>query len=134
MAARIQLPSKLIFDEWECIVDTSEDNANVEFLRFGFPAGYTGPVPTPKSGNHPLANCHLQDLVVYIVKELGHGAMLGPFLTPRFQPWCQINPLLTRPTKDSRNRRFIMDLSWPHPPRVSINRNILKDTYLGNLT
>ena len=27
-------------------------------------------------------------------------------------PWCQTNPILTRPKKDSINQRIIMDLSW----------------------
>ena len=85
---------------------------------------------TPLSGNHPSTNCHLKDLAVYIVKEV--GTMLGPFLVPPFQPWCQINPLLTRPKKNVENRMVIMDLSWHHPPRVRVKgaRGTLKDIYL----
>ena len=43
--------------------------------------------------------------------------MLCPFDNPPFFPWMQTNPLLTRAKKDSHNRKVIMDLSWPLPPR-----------------
>ena len=129
--AHMQLPPNLVFEERESIVDTTKDKTIVDLFRYGFLAGYTGSVPTPSLGNHPLANHHLQDLTVYIVKEVCHGTMLGPFLVPPFQLWCQINPLLIRPKKDSENRKVIMDLSWPHPPGVSINGGTPKDIYLG---
>ena len=44
-----------------------------------------------------------------------------------------INALLTWPKKDSKLRRVIMDLSWPHTPVVSVNGYTPKDTYLGEL-
>ena len=83
--------------------------------EFGFPVGYEGPVPTPTFHNHPSAVHHSNDVVAYIMKELGEGAMLGPFDQPPFTPWTQTNPLLTRPKKDFHLRRVIMDLSWFFP-------------------
>ena len=50
MAASIQLPSNLAFEERECIVNTPEDSRVVDFLRYRFPAGYMGPVSTPSLG------------------------------------------------------------------------------------
>ena len=50
--------------------------------------------------------------------------MLGPFDYPPFTPWCQINPILTRPKKDSTSRRVIMDLSWPLPPGSSTSMGV----------
>ena len=88
----------------------------MEMLTFGFPVGYMGPIPTPTLGNHPSANNHASHLEAYISKETAEGAMLGLSPQPPFYPWCQTNPLLTRPKKDSRTRRIIMDLSWPAPP------------------
>ena len=120
MAACIQLPSNLVFEECECIVDITGDNRVVDFLRYGFPARYMGPAPTPSSANHPSVNCQLQDLAEYIVKELGHGATLGPFLAPPFQPWCQVNPLFTSPRKTA----LIGGLLWicPGPTHRSARR------------
>ena len=47
--------------------------------------------------------------------------MLGPFDMEPFVPWCQVNALLTHLKKDSYLRRVIMDLSWRHPPGVSMH-------------
>ena len=63
----------------------------------------------------PAANNHARHMVVYIMKELKHGAMISLFTAPPFYHWCQTNPLLTRPKKDSRDRMVIMDLLWPLP-------------------
>ena len=121
-ADRIQLPSNLVMIRQESSFSDSDSQL----------ARYTEPVTTPSSGNHPTSTRHPQDLVVYIVKELEQGAMLGPFLAPPFKPWCKVNPLLIRPQKDSRNRGAIMDLSWHHPPRIGVNGSTSKDMYLGN--
>ena len=61
------------------------------------------------------------DVAAYINKELSEEAMLGPFDNPPFTPWCQTNPLLTCPKKDSINHRVIMALSWTLPTNVSMN-------------
>ena len=42
--ARIQLPSNLHFKEWEALVEFSADALTVDYLMFGFPAGYEGPI------------------------------------------------------------------------------------------
>ena len=93
--------SNFAFKDWDKLVYTHDDALTVDFLWFGFPAGYEGPVPTTATANHPSATMHLKDLAIYIIKELRHGAMLGPFDHPLFAPWCQVNPLLIRPKKDS---------------------------------
>ena len=81
--------------------------------------------------DHTSAMAHSTDIAHYIITEIGHRAMLGMFDHPPFTPWCQINPFLTRPKKDSTSRRVIMDLSWPLPPGSSVNGGITKDIYLG---
>ena len=103
----------------------------VQFLCFGFLAGYEGPVPTPSSVNHPSANTHCKDVAVYIAKELSEGAMVDLFENPPFMMWCHINQLLTQHKKDSINCRVIMDLSWALPPGYSVNGSTPKDTFLG---
>ena len=63
--------------------------------------------------------------------ELDEGAILGLFDMELFVPWCQVNALLTRPKKDSYLCRVIMDLSWPHPPSISVNGCTHMDRYIG---
>ena len=106
----------------------------MEFLEFGFPVGYEGPVPTPDTSNHASAVSHLQDLTAYINKEVEEGTMHSPFKNLPFTPWCQVNALLTKlykPKKDSDKRRVIMDLSCPLPPSISVNGCTPGETYLG---
>ena len=49
------------FKEWDKLVYTHNDAQMVDFLQFGFPVGYEGPMPTPSSANHPSVNNHLND-------------------------------------------------------------------------
>ena len=58
--------------------------------------------------------------------------MLGPFPQPPFTPWCQTNPLLTRPKRNSTDRWIIMDLSGPLPPLISINSGTPRESFLGS--
>ena len=51
--------------------------------------------------------------------------MLGPFKHLPFFPWCQRDPLLTHPKKDSP------DISWPLSPLHSVNGCTPKDEFLG---
>ena len=95
------------------LVDTPEDKQTVEFLQYGFPAGYQGMVPSSarSTANQSSANAYPKYLAVYISTEVGQGVMLCPFDSPPFHPWYLVNPLLTRPKKDSTNRWVITDLS-----------------------
>ena len=115
IGARVPLPTNLHICQWNLIAVTPEDKVVVEFLQYVFPAGFCGPIPTPTLGYHPSATNHPSHLDSYINNELKHWAMLGPFSAPPFYPWCQTNPLLKRPKKDSRDRKVIMDLLWPAP-------------------
>lgn len=45
--------------------------------------------------------------------------MVGPFNSPPFTPWTRCSPLMTRPKKDSQDRRVIIDLSFPHGEAVN---------------
>ena len=101
LGARIPVPTNLNLQQLEKICVTPEDHLTLQYLQFGFPVGYDGPVPTPTCHNHPSAVHHSTDVAVYIFKVLGEGAMLGPFDQLPFTPWTQTNPLLTRPKKDS---------------------------------
>ena len=109
--ARLQLLSNMHFPEWEALAHTLEDITLISFLKYGFPVGYEGPVPTPAVHNNASALQHPKDVATYVLTELEEGAMLGPFDMEPFIPWCKVNALLTRPKKDSYLRRAIMDIS-----------------------
>ena len=100
-------------------------------LKIWVPTGYIGPIPTPFSGKHPSVNNHMRDLAAYTTKELKQGSMLSPFTAPTFPLWCQTNPLLTKPKKNSRDKRVIIDLSWTLPLVFITNGDTPKDTYHG---
>ena len=85
-ADRFPLTSNLNFMARGNIVCTEEDEPIITYLRYGFPVGHEGPVPTPSSGNHPSANKHCADVAAYITKELREGVMLGPFDSLPFTP------------------------------------------------
>ena len=108
MAAYIKLPSNLVFEEWEQLVDTPEDNTIVEVLKYGFPARYREPVSTPSSANHPSSKSvptGLRHLHYQGAESWGHVGTIQVASIPAMVP------LLTRPTKDSGIRKVIMDLS-----------------------
>ena len=128
---RIPVPTILNLPEWEKICVTPEDHLTFQYLQFGFPTGYERPVSTPTFHNHPSAAHHSTDVEAYILKELGEGAMMGPFDQPPFTPWTQTNPLFTRPKRDSHLRRIIMDLSWPSPLGVTVNGGTRRKSFLG---
>ena len=107
----IPVPTNLNLESWATLCVTEADHLILQYLCFGFPAGYEGPTPTPTFHNHPSDVHHSSDMTAYILKELREGGMLAPFDHPPFTPWTQTNPLLTRPKKDSHLRRVIMDLS-----------------------
>ena len=124
--ARMAVHTNLDLGEWASICHTEEDAVTLSYLTFGFPVGYEGSVPTPSLANHSSARSHSHDFAAYISKELEEGAMLGPFDRPPFHPWTQ-----TRPKKDSEARCIIMDLSWPLPSGISVNRCTPRDCFLS---
>ena len=116
VGCRIPLPTNLNIAAWRAMAVGYEDQQVIDFLEFGFPASYSGPIPDSTYTNHASARQHPQHIAKYVAKEVAEGAMLGPHSAPMFAPWSQVNPLLTRPKKDTTDRRVIVDLSFPHSP------------------
>ena len=85
--ACIPLPSNFDFHQWSLIAHTQTDVQVLQFIMYGFPAGFEGPIPTPSFDNHSSAVNHPQDVQAYINTELSEGAMLGPFSQSPFTPW-----------------------------------------------
>ena len=68
LATSCQLPANLRSSEWEALIRSPEDGIIVDCLKFGFLAGYQGPIPTPAEGNHVSARLHPGDISTYITK------------------------------------------------------------------
>ena len=107
-------------------------------MEFGFPLGYFGDVQRGSRDsytrtfvrNHGGAkHCPVQ-IQEYLSKEKSYGAILGPF---KENPFCcniMLAPFNSVPQKDTNERRFILDLSFPKGH--SINDSVSKDFYLGH--
>jgi hypothetical protein len=130
LVARIPLPTNLHIETWRSMAVGYEDQQVLDFLEFGFPASYKGPIPDSTFINHASARNNPSHIAKYVEKEVAQGAMLGPHRAPMFAPWSQVNPLLTRPKKDSTDRRVIVDLSFPHAPLNSVNGSTPTEEYL----
>ena len=121
--ARIPVIHGLRIDQWRAHEHLIPDKSLVDMLEFGFPAGFTGDThPAVNLVNHSSATRQPRHVKKYIDTEIAHNALIGPFDVPPFQPWTRINPLMTRPKKDSDDMRVILDLSFPDG--CSVNSSI----------
>ena len=117
--ARIRVPSGLCIGAWEKYLHDYTDRNLVDFLAYGWPVNHDRTSPllsTPV--NHPSATQHSKHVEFYIDTEMGFRALLGPFTCPPVDNF-HVSPLMTRPKKDSDNRRVIVDLSWPEGAAVN---------------
>ena len=74
--AQLQLPSNMCVPEWEALPHMAEDTTLINFLKYGFPVVYEGPVPTPADHNNASALQHPRDVANYVLTEIEKGAML----------------------------------------------------------
>ena len=103
------LPSDLIIPAWRWCLDSGI----VNYLEFGWPINHDGITPLHSTTeNHPSALAFTPDVDPYVEVKLSHRALTGPFQTPPLRG-THFSPLMTKPTRDSKYRRVIMDLSWP---------------------
>ena len=132
---RFPLKTNLKIDFFRFMLHDYEDTSICDFLEFGFPLGYFGDVQrgSPDSytfvRNHGGAKHFPVQIQEYLSKEKSYGAILGPF---KENPFCcniMLSPLNSVPKKDTNERRFILDLSFPKGH--SINDSVSKDFYLG---
>ena len=133
MSAKIPLPSGLRLENWDKYIDIDSDQVQLmQYLRYGFPLGYMGPpTDTAQATNHSSATDHPADIASFIEKELGHGALMGPFLAQPFKPWLHVSPIMSRPKSDGIKRRVITDLTFPE--EKSVNAFIYKNSILGQV-
>ena len=130
LEARLPLPHQLNIPRWRYYLDGHTNISLPDYLEFGFPVGFHPNSPLESTiHNHASALLHPTHVQSYLAKEVACQAMLGPFSSPPFWPWYHLNPILTRPKKDSHDRRVILDLSWPH--HASVNGGTQLDHYMG---
>ena len=131
MGARIRVPSNLNIPAWEFCLDLIGHRGHIlEFVKYGFPMGYAGPISdTVAAPNHPSATDYPTHIDEFVEKELSLGALVGPFATPPFRPWCHISPLMSREKGDTGKRRVITDMTYPQDK--SINAYIVKNGVYG---
>lgn len=117
---RIPLDSALVIPAWRRELADFHDKMLCDYLEFGWPLGYHGDTsPESTSKNHPSGEAHLTHVQDFVAKELQHKAVLGPFKQTPFHPWMRFSPIMTRPKRDSDQRRVILDLSYPKGKAVN---------------
>lgn len=130
LGARLTLKSGLNLDNWERLLQHYHDKEICAFLRYGWPLGYSNPEPPISvDTNHPSGRNHMDHVSTFIRTELQHQAIVGPFKDPPFFPWTRNNPIMSRPKKDSHQRRIIIDLTYPQDG--SVNQGIDIHSILG---
>lgn len=130
LGARIMVQSGLNCEAWEAALVDYHDKQICQYFRYGWPLGYhKNQPPVTIEKNHPSAEYHMQHVMNFVKKELLFGTLLGPFSNPPFTPWTRCSPIMTRPKKDTEERRVIVDLSFPEGQGV--NSGIDTHDYFG---
>ena len=116
VAPRIEISTNLNLPVWRAkATGHQSDEWILAALAYGFPIQYQGP-PCFKPVslyNHLSATRHADTIRKYISKETEMGALHGPYDTPPFTPWMVVSPKMTREKPDSKERKVIVDLSYP---------------------
>ena len=132
LQARLTVPTDLHLDRWDALLKDYHDHELLEFLRYGWPVGFTASAPPPfNNKNHDTATNYSSHVQAYIKKELKLGGLLGPFTAPPFKPWTNTAPLMTTPKKETTARRIVLDLSFPDG--TGVNGGITKHCLEGKL-
>ena len=128
MGARCPVPSAFDIPAWRRRLAGYRDAGILQYLQYGWPINFNRFSPLcPTDRNHPSAVNFQEDIEHYLRTERGHGALLGPFAGQPVEH-AHSSPLMTRPKKDARYRRVIVDLSWPQG--ASINDGVDQVHYL----
>ena len=131
MSAKIPLVSGINVEAWRDLTDGSPEEAElIDFIEFGFPLGYNGPVSqTDVTTNHNSAKEFMPHIWEFIEQEQTHGTLHPTYDGPPFKQWHHTSPMMTRPKADPLKRRIITDLSFPK--EASVNAYIKKNCLMG---
>lgn len=120
LGARISLKCDLDIKAWRRMLTNYHDHMLCEYLEFGWPVGYQAHLPpNSTTENHPSATKWMEHVRDFINKELNYKAVIGPFKKEPFDPWTRVSPIMSRPKRDSKERRIIIDLSYPKGQAVN---------------
>lgn len=116
LGPRVPIITTNNIDAWRDIsIGHKDDSWLLDAILYGFPMQYRGPpLYNPYVPNHPSAANFKQYVQDYIQKECRLGAIIGPFDSPPFVPWCNVAPMMSREKPNKVDRRIIVDLSFPH--------------------
>ena len=115
---------------WRSYLKGYPDAQLCEFLEYGWPMNHTAPLPPqPDYINHMSATAYPEAVNTHLTQEIAMGAIIGPFSSPPFVTMFQPNPLMSRPKRNTDQRRIILNLSWPIGH--STNDGIPSHIYLG---
>ena len=130
LQAKVTVNSGLRIDNWREALKDYPDTQLVDFLEFGWPLDFTALTPPrPTFQNHEKNEENMIHIERYLEKEIKHRAILGPFPSQPFTPWTQVSPLMTRPKKNTEERRVVVDLSFKQGS--SVNAGIVRGWYQG---
>lgn len=124
---RVSLANDMNIEAWKEISTSHPDDWwIIECIEYGFPLQYRGPaLNNAFMENHPSAVNFPSQVRAYIGKELPLGGLVGPFDDVPFTPWCNLAPIMTREKANNKERRIIVDLSFPEDngPNSFIEKN-----------
>ena len=128
--ARFPIKSGLNIKAWDQHLMDYPDKHILQYLKFGFPLSLNDKtrLNSQHVTNHYSALAYPEAVTEYLLKEVGLGAMLGPFDTIDSTD-IHCSPLLTRP-KDFDKRRVILDLSYPKG--TSLNDFVTRSSFDGD--
>jgi len=129
---RLPVPLSLCLPVWRTYLQEYVDYGVCDFLEFGWPVGfdYSRPLPIHTNfHNHKGATEFPAAVDAYLLSEIAHQAVIGPFSTSLFSCPVAVSPLNSVPKPDTTERRIILDLSWP--VGSSVNDGIPSGLYLA---
>lgn len=133
LGPRITIPTCNRMDAWKSqSTGRDDDHWLMECIEMGFPMQYHGPpLRNETTPNHPSAQNFQDHVEEYIALEQKLGAIVGPFSEPPFTPWCNVAPLMTREKSNKKDRRIIVDLSFP--PEKGPNAYVTRNKVFGQM-
>ena len=109
LQAHIPLSSGLNIPTWRSLLADFPDTLLVDHLEFGWSLDYTAKViPNHTCKNHSVTADLDFHILKFINAELAHNALLGPFESLPYSPWCQQSPMMKCPKKNSRKNGGIV--------------------------
>ena len=80
---RVPLPSVFNWSYLQQYIGSYHDDRLIDYLKFGFPLGLASKnkIQSNAMDNHASANDYKGEIDAFLCKELGEGALFGPFDT-----------------------------------------------------